>query len=258
MITNHLKARIRAGKPSFGALLNFADPLVAEMMASVGYEWLMIDTEHGPIDLGSLATMMATITRYPVAPLVRVPTLDVDEVKRVLDAGAWGVMAPMMKTREDAELLVAACKYPPRGVRSLGSGRFAMSFKTDAATYFKRANDEVMVIVQIEHADAIKNIDAMLSVPGVDACYVGPNDLMASMGLAPSLEPPFREFEEAMQRVLHTAKKYGVAAGIHCATPETVNRRIAEGWLMTGMGNDQRLLLSAAQAARAAVKTPEA
>jgi 4-hydroxy-2-oxoheptanedioate aldolase len=258
VITNHLKARIRAGKPSFGALLNFADPLVAEMMASVGYEWLMIDTEHGPIDLGSLATMMATITRYPVAPLVRVPTLDVDEVKRVLDAGAWGVMAPMMKTREDAELLVAACKYPPRGVRSLGSGRFAMSFKTDAATYFKRANDEVMVIVQIEHADAIKNIDAMLSVPGVDACYVGPNDLMASMGLAPSLEPPFREFEEAMQRVLHTAKKYGVAAGIHCATPETVNRRIAEGWLMTGMGNDQRLLLSAAQAARAAVKTPEA
>jgi len=246
---------MRAGKPSFGALLNFADPLVAEMMASVGYEWLMIDTEHGPIDLAPLATMMATITRYPVAPFVRVPTLHVDEVKRVLDAGAWGVMAPNMKTREEAELLVAACKYPPRGVRSLGSGRFAMSFKTDAQTYFKRANDEVMVIVQIEHADAIKNIDAMLSVPGVDACYVGPNDLMASMGLAPSLEPPFREFEEAMQRVLHTAKKYGVAAGIHCATPETVNRRIAEGWLMTGMGNDQRLLLTAAQAARAAVKT---
>jgi 4-hydroxy-2-oxoheptanedioate aldolase len=230
VITNHVKARMRAGKPSFGALLNFADPLVAEMMASVGYEWLMIDTEHGPIDLAPLATMMATITRYPVAPFVRVPTLHVDEVKRVLDAGAWGV-------------------------RSLGSGRFAMSFKTDAQTYFKRANDEVMVIVQIEHADAIKNIDAMLSVPGVDACYVGPNDLMASMGLAPSLEPPFREFEEAMQRVLHTAKKYGVAAGIHCATPETVNRRIAEGWLMTGMGNDQRLLLTAAQAARAAVKT---
>jgi len=126
---------------------------------------------------------------------------------------------------------------------------------TDAATYFARANDEVMVIVQIEHADAIKNIDAMLSVPGVDACYVGPNDLMASMGLSPSLEPPHREFEEAMQIVLRTAKKHGVAAGIHCATPATVNRRINEGWLMTGMVNDQRLLLTAAEAARAAVKT---
>ncbi|HYE92401.1 MAG TPA: aldolase/citrate lyase family protein [Terriglobales bacterium] len=255
MITNHLKARIRAGKPSFGALLNFGDPLVAEMMAAAGYEWLMVDTEHGPIDLATLATMFATITRYPVAPLVRVPSLDVNEIKRVLDAGAWGVMAPMMKTRADAELLVASCKYPPRGVRSLGSGRFAMSFKTDPQTYFQRANDEVMVIVQIEHADAIKNIDAMLSVPGVDACYVGPNDLMASMGLAPSLEPPFPEFEEAMQLVLRTAKKYGVAAGIHCATPATVNRRIAEGWLMTGLGNDQSLLRAGAQAARAAIKT---
>ncbi|MBM4440459.1 MAG: 2-dehydro-3-deoxyglucarate aldolase [Candidatus Rokubacteria bacterium] len=255
MITNHLKARIRAGKPSFGALLNFGDPLVAEMMAAAGYEWLMVDTEHGPIDLATLATMFATITRYPVAPLVRVPSLDVNEVKRVLDAGAWGVMAPMMKTRADAELLVSSCKYPPRGVRSLGSGRFAMSFKTDPQTYFQRANDEVMVIVQIEHADAITNIDAMLSVPGVDACYVGPNDLMASMGLAPSLEPPFPEFEEAMQRVLRTAKKYGVAAGIHCATPATVNRRIAEGWLMTGLGNDQSLLRAGAQAARAAIKT---
>jgi len=255
VITNHLKARIRAGKPSFGALLNFGDPLVAEMMAAAGYEWLMVDTEHGPIDLATLATMFATITRYPVAPLVRVPSLDVNEVKRVLDAGAWGVMAPMMKTRADAELLVSSCKYPPRGVRSLGSGRFAMSFKTDPQTYFQRANDEVMVIVQIEHADAITNIDAMLSVPGVDACYVGPNDLMASMGLAPSLEPPFPEFEEAMQRVLRTAKKYGVAAGIHCATPATVNRRIAEGWLMTGLGNDQSLLRAGAQAARAAIKT---
>jgi 4-hydroxy-2-oxoheptanedioate aldolase len=256
VIANHLKSRIRTGKPSFGALLNFGDPLVAEMMAATGYEWLMVDTEHGPIDLATLATMFAVITRYPVAPLVRVPSLDLNEVKRVLDAGAWGVMAPMMKTREDAELLVAACKYPPQGVRSLGSGRFAMSFKTDTQTYFQRANDEVMVIVQIEHADAIKNIDAMLSVPGVDACYVGPNDLMASMGLAPSLEPPYKEFEEAMQLVLKTAQKHGVAAGIHCATPATVNRRIAEGWLMTGLANDQRLLQSAAQAARAAVKTP--
>jgi 4-hydroxy-2-oxoheptanedioate aldolase len=132
-----------------------------------------------------------------------------------------------------------------------------MSFKTDPQTYFQRANDEIMVIVQIEHIDAVKNVDAMLSVPGVDACYVGPNDLMASMGLAPSLEPPHREFEEAMQIVLRTAKKHGVAAGIHCAMPATVNRRIAEGWLMTGMVNDQRLLQSAAQAARAAVTTPE-
>ena len=151
--------------------------------------------------------LTASVIAFTLNPLVRVPTLHVDAVKRVLDAGAWGVMAPNMKTREEAELLVAACKYPPRGVRSLGAGRFAMSFKTDPQTYFERANDEVMVIVQIEHAKAIENIDAMLSVPGVDACYVGPNDLCASMGLAPSLEPPHREFEDAMQRVLRILDK---------------------------------------------------
>ncbi len=255
MLVNHVKQGLRAGRPQFGSLLNFGDPLVAELMASVGFEWLLVDTEHGPIDLATLATMFATITRYPVAPLVRVHALSEENVKRVLDAGAWGVLAPNVRTREEAELLVAACKYPPAGVRSLGAGRFTLSFKTDPASYFARANDEILVIVQIEHVEAVKNIDAILSVPGVDACYVGPNDWCASAGLAPSLEPPYREFEEAMLVVLAAARRQGVAPGIHCATPATVNRRIAEGWRMVGLLNDQRLLVNAARAAREAVKT---
>jgi 4-hydroxy-2-oxoheptanedioate aldolase len=255
MTPNHVKRQIRAGKPQFGSLLNFGDPLVAEMMAAVGFDWLLVDTEHGPIDLATLATMFAVVTRYPVAPFVRVHALSEENVKRVLDAGAWGVLAPNIRTREEAELLVAACKYPPAGVRSLGAGRFALSFKTDALTYFARANDEILVIAQIEHVDAIKNIDAILSVPGIDACYVGPNDLCASMGLAPSLEPPHREFEEAMQIVFSAARRHGVAPGIHCSTTETVNRRIREGWPLVGMLNDQRMLLSAATSIRAAVAT---
>ena len=150
---------------------------------------------------------------------------------------------------------MAACKYPPAGVRSLGAGRFSLSFKTDPPTYFARANDEILVIVQIEHHEAVKNIDAILSVPGVDALYVGPNDFCASLGLAPSLEPPHRAFEEAMQTVFAAARRHGVAPGIHCATPDTVNRRIHEGWRMVGMLNDQRFMLGAAQAARTAVDT---
>ncbi len=255
MTPNHVKRALRAGRAQFGTLLNFGDPLVAEAMASVGFDWLLVDTEHGPIDLAPLATMFATITRYPVAPFARVPALDEAHVKRVLDAGAWGVLAPNVRTREEAERLVAACKYPPAGVRSLGAGRFPLSFRTDPQTYFARANDEILVIVQIEHVDAVKNIDAILSVPGVDACYVGPNDWCASAGLPPSLEPPHPEFEEAMQRVLAAARRHGVAAGIHCASPETVNRRIREGWTLVGMLNDQRLLLGAARAVREAVKT---
>jgi 4-hydroxy-2-oxoheptanedioate aldolase len=140
-------------------------------------------------------------------------------------------------------------------VRSLGAGRFPLSFKTDAPTYFERANDEILVIVQIEHHEAIKNIDAILSVPGVDACYVGPNDFCTSLGLAPSLEPRHREFHEAMDVLFKACRRHGVAPGIHCATSETVNRRIGEGWLLVGMVNDQRYLVSAAKAARDAVKT---
>lgn len=255
MIENHVKTRLRAGGSAFGSLLNFGDPLVAEMMASVGFDWLLVDTEHGPIDVATMATMFATITRYPVAPLVRVHALSEENVKRALDAGAWGVLAPNVRTREEAELLVASCKYPPAGVRSLGAGRFALSFKTDPPTYFARANDEILVIVQIEHHEAVKNIDAILSVPGVDALYVGPNDFCASLGLAPSLEPPHKEFHEAMTAVLAAARRHGVAPGIHCATTEAVNRRLAEGWRMVGMLNDQRLLFAAAKAARDAVKT---
>src|SRR2546425_487568 len=194
MTPNHVKQRLAAGKACFGSLLNFGDPLVAELMASVGFDWLLVDTEHGPIDLATLATMFATITRYPCAPLVRVHPLDVRVVERVLDAGAWGVLAPNVRTREEAELLVRACKYPPEGVRSLGAGRFALSFKTDAPTYFRRANDEILVIAQIEHVDAVANIDAILSVPGIDACYVGPNDWCASAGPPPPPPPPHPPF----------------------------------------------------------------
>jgi 4-hydroxy-2-oxoheptanedioate aldolase len=255
MLSNHVKRHVRAGQAQFGSLLNFGDPLVAEMMASVGFDWLLVDTEHGPIDLATMAHMFAVITRYPVAPFARVHALAEEHVKRVLDAGAWGVLGPNVRTREEAERLVAACKYPPAGVRSLGSGRFALSFRTDAPTYFARANDEILVIVQIEHADAVKNIDAILSVPGVDACYIGPNDLCASMGLAPSLEPAHREFEDAVQTVFAAARRHGVAPGIHCATPDTVNRRMREGWLLVGLVNDQRFLFSAATAARSAVVT---
>lgn len=255
MLANHVKHRIKSGKACFGSLLNFGDPLVAEMMASVGFDWLLVDGEHGPIDLATMATMFATITRYDCAPFVRVHALNEENVKRVLDAGAWGVLAPNMRTREEAELLVRACKYPPQGTRSLGAGRFALSFKTDPPTYFARANDEILVIAQIEHVDAVRNIDAILSVPGIDACYVGPNDWCASAGLAPSLEPPHPEFEAAMQKVLAAATRHGVAAGIHCLKAETVNRRIKEGWRLVGMVNDQRFLVSAAKAARDAVKT---
>ena len=119
----------------------------------------------------------------------------------------------------------------------------------------KAGRDVTLIDQWPEHVDAVRNIDAILSVPGIDACYVGPNDWCASAGLPPSLEPPHPEFEAAMQKVLAAARRHGIAAGIHCLRPETVNRRIREGWSLVGMVNDQRFLVSAAKAARDAVKT---
>jgi 4-hydroxy-2-oxoheptanedioate aldolase len=136
----------------------------------------------------------------------------------------------------------------------LGGGRHSLSFKTDTATYYQKANDEIVVVLQIEHIDAVRKIDDILSVPGADACFIGPNDLCASMGLAPSLEPPHREFEEAVQAIKRSALKHGVPPGIHCATPETVNRRIAEGWRFMGILGDVRFMTAGAKAARDAIK----
>jgi 4-hydroxy-2-oxoheptanedioate aldolase len=252
---NHVRRRLKAGEPSIGTWLSLPSPEAAEYCSQLGFDWLTIDAEHNPIDIRTLAQMFAAMAATNTAPMVRIPWNSGENFKRVLDAGAWGVLAPNVRTREEAELLVRACRYPPQGVRSLGAGRFPLSFKTDPATYFQRANDEILVIVQIEHHEAIKNVDAILSVPGVDACYVGPNDFCASLGLAPSLEPPHREFHDAMDVLLKACKRHGVVPGIHCQTTETVNRRIAEGWPLVGMVNDQRFLTSAAKAARDAVKT---
>jgi 4-hydroxy-2-oxoheptanedioate aldolase len=254
MTPNPVKRKLREGKAVIGTWLNLADSIAAEALAALGFEWLVVDAEHGPIDLAAMAHMFQAIGRFPAAPMARIARNAEEHIKRVLDAGAWGFVAPNVRSREEAELVVAAAKYPPTGIRSLGIGRHHLSFKTDPATYYQRANDEILVVLQIEHIDGVRKIDDILSVPGVDACYIGPNDLCASMGLAPSLEPPHREFEDAVQTIKRAAVRRGVAPGIHCATAETVNRRIAEGWRFVGVLGDVRFLTLGAKAVRDAIK----
>ncbi len=253
MLQNPVKRKLKEGKPVLGTWLNLGDPVAAETIAALGFDWLVVDTEHSPIDLHAMTTMFQAIGRFPAAPMVRIPWNNEENIKRVLDAGAWGFVAPNVRSREEAELVVQAAKYPPKGVRSLGGGRHSLSFKTDPATYFQRANDEIVVVLQIEHIDAVRKIDDILSVPDADACFIGPNDLCASMGLTPSLEPAHREFEEAAQAILSAARRHGIAAGIHCATPETVNRRIREGWRFMGILGDVRFMAGAAKAALNAI-----
>lgn len=255
MLENPVKRKLRAGRAVTGLWIAIGDPLVVEMLAQQGWDWLVVDTEHNPIDLLTMTTMFQAIGRFQTAPLLRIPEISELGIKRPLDAGAWGFVAPNVKTREEAQLVADYGQYPPQGKRSLGSGRYAASFKTDPQTYFKKANDEILRIVQIEHIEGVRNIDAIFSVAGIDACYIGPNDLCASMNLAPSLEPPHKEFEEAIQTIFRAAKKHGVAPGIHCAKPETANRRIAEGWRFVGCASDMSHLLAATRLSRDLIKT---
>lgn len=253
MTPNHVKDKLRAGTPSVGSWLNLGSPISAETIAALGFDWLCVDMEHGQIDLSTMAQMFAAIGRYPVAPMARIPEITEGAIKRVLDAGAWGFVAPDVRSREEVELMVAAARYPPAGVRSFGGGRHALSFRTDPLTYFRRANDAILVVAQIEHVDAIGKIDDILSVPGLDACYTGPSDLCASCGLTPAIEPAEREFEAMMQRLRASAARHGVVPGIHCATPDYANRRIAEGWKLLGIVNDLRFMTAAAKSARDAI-----
>jgi 4-hydroxy-2-oxoheptanedioate aldolase len=163
----------------------------------------------------------------------------------VLDAGAWGIVFPMVNTREEAEQAVRAVRYYPQGNRSVGGGRHGMSFGTTSKEYYQNANDEVLVIAQLEHIDGVNNADDILSVPGVDACFIGPNDLAASMGLGlgVSLETDIPEVVDAIRHIREACARNGVAPGIHTSGAAAVNRRIEEGFQFCAMASELRYLV---------------
>src|SRR5262245_48284493 len=198
MHPNHVRARLRAGEPSVGAWLAIANPLATRLIAQICFDCLTVDMEHQPIGIESAAQMFAVIAAAGTAPLARVPWNTGENIKRVLDCGAWGIVVPMVNTRAEAEAAVAAAKYPPQGIRSVGGTLHALNFATDAPTYFARANDEILVVLQAESPQAVENADAILSVPGVDAVFIGPNDLLAQMGMTPKMESDHSTFVEAL------------------------------------------------------------
>lgn len=183
MRANHVKRRLAAGEPSVGTWLSLPTPEGAEYIGGLGFDWLVVDTEHSPIDIRTLALMFAALSASASAPMVRIPWNTLEHFKRALDSGAWGVVVPMVNSTKEAEQAVAAMRYPPQGSRSVGGGRFARGFDTTADQYFEHAGDELLLVVQIEHIRGVEAADAILAVPGVGACFIGPNDLAASMGI---------------------------------------------------------------------------
>lgn len=248
MRPNHAKARLKAGKPVVGSWLGIPSAISARFMASLGFDYLTVDMEHQPIGIEAASHMFTAIAAAGITPLARIPWNTPENIKRVLDCGAAGIVVPMVNTRAEAEAAVAAAKYPPAGIRSVGGALHAMNFATDPATYYARANDEILVVVQAESPQGVANADEILSVPGVDAVFIGPNDLLAQMGKVPKMETPDPQFVEALDHIVKTAHKYGVAPGIHTADHEACNRRLAQGFRFMAIASDARFLVAGATA----------
>jgi 4-hydroxy-2-oxoheptanedioate aldolase len=246
MRANHVRRRLKAGEPSIGTWLSLPSPEAAEYVSRLGFDWLTVDAEHNPIDIRTLAQMFAAMAASGTAPMVRIPWNSGENFKRVLDAGAWGVVVPMVKTREEAELAVEAARFYPEGDRSVGGGRAPISFDTTGEHYLRNANNEILVVLQIEHIRGVENAEAILSVPGVDACFIGPNDLAASMGLGLGvpLESEDPALNEAIFAIRDACLRNGVAPGIHTSGAAGVNQRIAEGFQFLALASELKYMLS--------------
>jgi 4-hydroxy-2-oxoheptanedioate aldolase len=248
MRPNPVKAALKQRQPQIGTWLSLASPMAARFMARCGFHWITLDIEHSPADWETAASIFGAIADAGGVPLARLPCGSHDQVKRALDLGAFGIVFPMCNGVEEAREAVAACKYPPTGRRSVGGGLHALNFRTDAGEYFRRANDEVLVIVQTEHIRAVDCCEQIYKVPGVDAMFVGPNDLLASMGKTPAMETDDPEFVAALKRVRETAARCGIASGLHTADAAAAKRRIAEGWQFIAISSELAFMQGAAMA----------
>ena len=251
MKTNPVRAKLKRGESSIGTWLTLASTTAAHLMAQVGFDWLTVELEHSPSTFETAANCFPMIASGDCVPLVRVPINSVENIKRVLDTGAWGVIVPMVNSKAEAEAVVAAARYAPLGNRSIGGQMHAAMFGTDTATYYKRANEEVLVVLMAEHVDAIKNADEIMSVPGIDVVFIGPNDLTNSMGLPAVFESDDKRFTDAVDHILTTAKKYGIAPGIHVADWQAAARRREQGFQFIAVASETGFMLSkATEAAR--------
>lgn len=253
MRANHVKRRLAAGEPSVGTWLSLPSPEAAEFVSRLGFDWLVVDTEHNPTDIRTLSLMFGAITTGGSAPMVRIPWNHPENFKRVLDAGAWGIVVPMVNSREEAERAAEATFFPPRGKRSVGGSMTGTRFETSGGDYLKHADDETCLILQIEHIDAVERCDEILSVPGVAGCFIGPNDLAASMRSPDGKNPPKEKLEEAIQEILAASKRQGVPCGIHVFSSADALLRAEQGFQFIAVNSELKMMLESASALVSAV-----
>ncbi|TAM85825.1 2,4-dihydroxyhept-2-ene-1,7-dioic acid aldolase [bacterium] len=252
MRNNRLQQLWREGGAAVNGWLTIPSSFSAEVMAHAGWTSITVDMQHGLVDYQTMVTMLQAISTTEAVPLVRVPWNDPGIIMKSLDAGAFGVICPMVNSREEAERLVGACKYPPAGYRSSGPVRAALYCGAD---YQEHANTSVLAFAMIETKTAVERLDEILSTPGLDAVYLGPADLSFSL----TGKFGFDHAEgticyNAIETILAACKRHGVVAGIHTGSPEYAAKMIGLGFQFVSIGSDAKLLAGTAGDAVARVR----
>ena len=246
--SNVVLDKLRRGEPSVGTWISLGSPISAELQAQVGWDWLLVDTEHSPVGFDAMVNCFRAAQLGGCAPFARVPWNDTIWIQRTLDSGAMGLVVPMVSTRQEAEFAVSNTRYAPAGMRSFGGSRLAAYTGRD---YRQWVEDNLAVVVQIETAEAVDNLSDIVAVPGIDACYIGTSDLMLSFGL--SEMGPDTEHEKVVQQVLAVCRDAGMPCGAWCNTGAEVARRIAEGFQFLNCGGDAGHMRAGAAADFAAI-----
>jgi 4-hydroxy-2-oxoheptanedioate aldolase len=251
MRENALRQAWARGERTVNGWLSIPSGFAAEVMAHQGWDSLTVDLQHGVVDYQTAVAMLQAISTTATVPMVRVPWLDPGILMKVLDAGSYGVICPMVNNAAEAEALVRACRYPPRGTRSFGPIRATLYAGAD---YPKHADRTVLVLAMVETAQALDYLEAILGVEGLDGIYVGPSDLSAALGCPPTLDPDEPKVVEAIEHVLGSAKAAGLWAGIHTATPAYARRMHELGFDFVSLASDSRLLATKSQEALAEIR----
>ena len=241
---NPLKKKLQAGEPILGFMVTIPNVQLVAILARTGADWIMIDMEHGPIGIATVQDMIAATNGTGCTPVVRVPKIDPTTVKPVLDAGAFGIVFPMVLTGDQARVAVESMRYPPAGVRGIGPIHAAVRWGLTMAEYIERANDELVTIALIEDIRSVENIDAILATPGIDVAQIAPFDFSASLGVPGQLEHPdvVKAIATAEEKILASDKVLGGLG----QTAEKTNAMIGKGYRWFVLTHDAGLIQSAA------------
>ncbi len=242
---NSIRQRVLNGDLLAGTFINLGSSLTAEMAAQSGFDWVLIDIEHGAGDHESLVHQLQAVGGTPAAPIVRIASNEPPRFKRVLDMGASGVMVPYISSVAEAEQAVASMRYPPRGIRGVAKLNRGSGFGVDFEDYFARSHELLTTVVQIETREALDCIDGIAAVDGVDVLFIGPLDLSVNLGIPEQFDNP--KFSDARRKVASAARRAGKAAGILLLNPAQVEATVQAGFTFIALGSDGGLVANGMQ-----------